>query len=268
MSDALKIVNDSGFPLQIALANQLNAAADSTGWNVLFAEHSWSNQLDEMNGFIDLVVHSRNGPYYLVVECKRVRESTWLFFNSAGTASDRRHAKTWVSWYADGQSIHHNWADLPVEPMCPEVQFCALRGQTANDRNTLIERIGAGLTSSTEGLANELRDYRPEGATDFKIYLNVIVTTADIQVGVFDPATISLQTGALPDATFTSVPFIRFRKQLSLRANRFTPEDYANGKKIESAKESTVFIVRADALIDFIREVEVPEKNVYTLSAS
>lgn len=79
-SDLLKIANDSGFPLQIAVEHQVTATTVSHGWLVRYVEHSWSNRLDGQSGSIDLVVEDRYGTTFLVIECKRVRESTWLFF--------------------------------------------------------------------------------------------------------------------------------------------------------------------------------------------
>jgi hypothetical protein len=263
----LKIANDSGFPLQIAVERQVRETHDRHGWNVLYVEHSWSNPLDNTDGFIDLVLQASNKVFHLVVECKRVRESVWLFLNSEGHPKARRHGKAWVSWYGNDRMLYDDWADLPVDPSCPEAQYCAIRGQTASERNTLLERLGGGLVSATEAVAREHRDYRPEGDESFKIFLNVVVTTADLQFGTFDPATISLTEGAIPDATFQSVPYVRLRKQLSTRPNILTPTDYSENKRVAYSKENTVFVVRADALVEFIEELDVPEQNVRGLYA-
>ena len=57
---ALKIANDSGFPLQIAIAAQVSQSTASHGWKVRYAEHSWTNRVDGTNGFIDLVLEDRH----------------------------------------------------------------------------------------------------------------------------------------------------------------------------------------------------------------
>ena len=83
--DAIKIANDSGFPLQIAIGHQIDSNA-TDGWTVRHSEHAWTNRNDQQSGFIDLVLQDQYKTTYLVLECKRVRQATWLFMHPNGTA--------------------------------------------------------------------------------------------------------------------------------------------------------------------------------------
>ena len=185
--DLLKIANDSGFPLQIAVEHQVTATTASHGWRVRYIEHSWINRQGDQSGFIDLVLQDRYGTTFLVVECKRVREATWLFLRSDGADKQRSHSKSWISHYANGVMESFGWGDLAIDPPSYEALFCATRGQSANDKRTMLERIGGELISATAALALEEKDFRPQVEVSIRFYFNVVVTTADLKVAKFSP---------------------------------------------------------------------------------
>ena len=83
----LRKANDSGFPMQIAVARQVNETLFIHGWRVRYTEHSWSSLSQEnQNGFIDLVLEDKHRSTLAVIECKRVRDTAWIFLHSAGGA--------------------------------------------------------------------------------------------------------------------------------------------------------------------------------------
>src|SRR5438105_14759328 len=93
----IDIVNKSGFPFQIAVANYIKTLETEQKWHVVYAEHSWKNADD--GGFIDLVIQNKTKSQVLVVECKRdSNDMPWIFFNSEMTVSDRRHAKLYFNY--------------------------------------------------------------------------------------------------------------------------------------------------------------------------
>ena len=118
------------------------------------------------------------------------------------------------------------------------------------------------LVRATEALAHEERDYRPEKQPTIRFYFSLIVTTADLKVARFDPSRISLADGTLDQAEMIDVPFVRVRKQVLARTNALTPEDYGSGSEPAYARESTVFVVRADAFIQFLTEFDIPESSL------
>lgn len=263
--DPIAIANESGYPLQIAIENQVAKTTGAHGWKVRYVEHAWANNLDQETGYADLVLEDRDGSTFFVVECKRPRHATWLFMRSDGTAKDRRHAKAWVTLFDGDRFRRFGWHDVPVDPSFPEAPFCAVRGQSSNDQ-PMLERTAGILVRATEALAHEERDYRPEKQPTIRFYFSVIVTTADLKMASFDPNRISLSDGTLEQADAVDVPFVRFRKQVLARANALTPEDYGNGSEPAYARESTVFVVRADAFVQFLTEFEIPKSSLRLLA--
>lgn len=262
---AIKIANESGFPLQIAVESQVTQTTARHGWKVRYSEHSWVNRSDQTSGFIDLVLQDRQGSTFLVVECKRKNEM-WVFMDTDGTAEMRRHAKAWASHFADGKMNRFGWVDTTPDPRCAEASFCAVRGQSASDKTTMLERIGGELVSATEALAREERDFRRADEPTLRVYFNVIVTTADLKVAKFIPGQISLSTGTFTDAQVEDVPFVRFRKQLSTREAAFGPQDLANGTSPGYVKENTIFVVRATELVRFLGDFELSDESFRTLA--
>ncbi len=259
-SNAIKIANDSGFPLQIVVETIVTKLTKSHGWKVRFSEHSWANRKGSASGFIDLVLEDKHGSTYLVLECKRKNE-TWVFMRTDGTAKTRKHAKAWATHYREETLKRFGWEDVTPDPACPEASSCAVRGMSANDKTTMLERIGGELIEATEAFAREQRDFRRSKQETIRFYFNVIVTTAQLKIVKFAPESISLEDGTFADAEVVDVPFVRFRKQLSSRAVRLTHEQFENGFDPAYERENTVFVVRASELLDFLQQFELSEND-------
>ena len=96
--DKLKgFVNSSGFPLQIGIEHLVRSQTLSHGWKVRYKEHSWNNKQTGNAGFIDLVLVDGDGTSAMVVECKRVQDTSWIFLLPSMRQADRRHAHVWAS---------------------------------------------------------------------------------------------------------------------------------------------------------------------------
>ncbi|MCK9380181.1 MAG: hypothetical protein M0P95_03830 [Sulfuritalea sp.] len=259
--ELLRIANDSGFPLQIALQHSVNGATANHGWRVRHSEHSWANSADGQSGFIDLVVRDKHDCANFVIECKRVRNATWLFLSSTGSAKPRRHSKSWVTRKKGGQISTFGWNEVPIDPATPEAQYCAVRGQTTNDKNTFLERVAGEVVSSTEALAVEERDYHLENDDSVRFYFNAIVTTAKLKFAEFDPSHLSVTDGTLADAIFHDVPFVRVRKQFSMRPANLTPAVWLRHDDPDYRRENTVFVINADSLNDFLAQFDIPTQS-------
>lgn len=260
--EILRIANDSGFPLQIAIQQSVAAATGVHGWRVQHSEHAWRNPADEQSGFIDLVLRDRHDFARVVIECKRVRNAVWLFFNSAGTAKPRRHSKAWVTHYSNGQFNAFGWHEVPIDPSTPEAQFCAVRGQTTNDKNTFLERVSGELISAVEAIALEERDYRRENQDSTRMYFNVIVTTATLKFAEFDVNHLSVTDGTLQEAVIQDVPFVRVRKQFSMRPANLSSADWLRHDDPDYRRENTVFVVQADKLNEFLQNFDIPNNSI------
>jgi hypothetical protein len=263
--DALRTASDSGFPFQIAVAQSIQQGEARHGWRVRHSEHAWLNRADGMSGFIDLVVHDQHDYARMVVECKRVRDTNWVFFNSTGTANARRHCKAWVTHYRGDTFGAFGWHEMPLDPASPEAHFCAVRGQTTNDKNTFLERVAGALISSTEALALQERDYRPQGES-MRMYFNAVVTTASLKVVTFDPSHLSLHEGVLNDGVVHDVPFVRVRKQFSMRPTQLTQEDWLRHDDPDYRRENTVFVINAAHVNEFLEQFDIPNGSVRALT--
>ncbi len=249
-------VNSSGFPLQIGLEYQINNSTDDHGWKVLYSEHSWKNQETNSSGFIDFVLTDRHGTSVMVVECKRVQNTNWIFLLPDERQLNRRHARAWVSRFNSGEIIHFDWTDVTADYPTPQSVFCVVPGQDKKSRS-MLERVAAELIEASEALAKE--EYRLfEDRHDFiRIYINIIVTTAEITTCRLSPESVSVDTGIANDTEFSTVPYLRFRKSLSTKSVEelnLSEMDYYN---LIRAKENTIFIVNSNHMIDFLNKFEI-----------
>ena len=251
-------VNNSGFPLQLAVANLVNS--DRTTWSVLYEEHAWHS--DTGSGFIDLVIENQSKTWLMNIECKRVRESDWIFLLTEKAQKERLYSKPWVTWRTtENPSKLFDWIGIPlVSPSSPESAYCVVRGQDSKSR-PMLERIAATVVESTEALARQEADPLIGIYSTLRIYQNVIVTTARLHVCDLDVSKIDINSGELGDNTeFRVVPYVRFRKQLgaSIRNNHqvSTPADL---KQTIKHRESTIFVVNSAYFKTFLDEYELPD---------
>lgn len=247
---SLKLANDSGFPLQIALQTAVDATSEKHGWTVRLAENSWRNETDGLSGFTDLILSNRDG-VNLLVECKRSRNATWLFMAADGTAIENIEANAWSTHYDGTQETAFNWQSVQFLPASPICFFCAVNGQNANDKSTLLERTASELISATEAFAVEDRNRRASTEESARYYLNAIVTTARLELATFSPSDISLEDGIISKGEVKEVPFVRFRKQLSTRA---TAIGVLNDWTYAFSKENTVLVIQAKHFTNFLQD--------------
>ncbi|MBU3914968.1 hypothetical protein KKA14_05475 [bacterium] len=216
------------------------------------------------SGFIDLVLVNHLENYNLVVECKRVKDTSWIFLVEGTGKIYRRDAKCFV---LDTETVvnRFEWFDLPLDPKTFQSQYCVIPG-TDNRSISLIERAAAELVSSTEGLATEDRALSKSvcfgGSGTSRIYFNVIVTTASLQVCHLDPGKISLENGTVDEAILKEVPFLRFRKQLNPSYELSKIIDTSNDKDVIRAKENTIFVVNSKHITKFLNEFRVDSLNL------
>jgi hypothetical protein len=260
-SEIAKLVNGSGFPFQIAVADLVKRTKQHHDCRVLFTEHSWRTPGGDDSGFIDIVVASTTMPYVFVIECKRHLDAAWVFLNQVDSSSERRHAKLWVNEIdtAKGRLVRSEWTNAPLSPASLESAFCVVHRQ--DERNPMLERIASTLVRATECLAREDDMRVLSTGLDAWFYASLIVTSADLVIAEIDPQDISLETGTIPtdsDVRTREVPFLRFRKQLSFLDPEGDRKIFQNNDyRLHYAKERTVFVVQAKYLSRFLSEFQV-----------
>jgi len=247
-----KTVNSSGFPLQIAIESLIKETHREHRWRVLFSEHSWANLDTDESGFIDLILEHKDRSSLLIVECKRVQNTSWVFLQGEADINSQSNAKAWCTKKESGRIQKFGWFDPPVDPPTAESAFCVVAGQDAKSR-PMLERLASEVVASTEGFAIEDRSFL-KGSSDYaRYYFSAIVTTADLMVCNFDPNKVVIGNGEMDDAKFTNVPYLRFRKQISTYKMPEATWKESTARKIARHKENTVFVINANAFIDFLR---------------
>lgn len=255
-----KIVNSSGFPLQISIENEVRLKESQHGWHLLSKEYSWSDSKGNC-GFIDLILEDNNKEYVLVLECKRILNSNWIFLLPSSKGKNRRHIKAWISHKKHGKIEGLSWIDHPGDPESLESEFCVVLGQDPRSK-PMLERVASDLILATESFAIEDNSYYDAASDYLRIIVPVIVTTAELKVCILSPNDISINSGELASAKFTTVPYLRFRKQLSTRrAENFLNGGRVDYKSIAYAKENTVFIVNSNNLTDFLQKFGIDEQQ-------
>lgn len=255
-------VNASGFPLQIAIENIVNDTKSDHGWRTRYTEHSWTNAAAVESGFIDLVLVNSYDTQVFVVECKRVKDTSWIFLIEETERKNRRHAKSFVYNKSGGNIKRFEWLDLTLDPSTPESQYCVIPGSGADQRNkSLIERAAAELVSSTEGLALEDKSLSSNNSSDLKMYFNVIVTTATLLVCYLNSKLINIENGTIDNAAFEEVPYLRFRKQLNPIYKIPQISSVESSQDIARAKENTVFVINSGHLVQFLKEFEIDKSH-------
>lgn len=267
MDDEKKLsdtVNQSGFPLQIAVASLVRRTSDQHGWSLVYTEHSWKNHTDGSAGFVDVVLADKYSTSVLVIECKRVLDSSWIFLNPDPKTMSRRHAKAWITRRKNNDFTYYDWRDLPLDPPTPESEYCVVPGQDARSR-PMLERIAAEVVSATEAIAMEERPFQAQRGEGLRMYFGVVITTAKLKTCAFDPDQVSIRDGKVLDPQFQDVGCVRFRKQLSTR--QLPPPQVLGDQPsaLVRAKEHTVFVVQSESFLGFLQGFQVDDAALRSL---
>ena len=255
---SIDVVNQSGFPLQLAAANEVREIDTEQSWRVAYSEHAWSNENDNRSGFIDLVVKNKNDTCILVIECKRVQNTSWVFLCNSKNQMRRLNCKAWITKHGENGVLTFGWHDVQFEPSTPECEFCTVRGESPNKNRPMLESLASEVVSATEAFAFE-RSNRTKTEPDIiTVHVNVILTTAKLEICQFDVNQVSLANGKVgDDAEVTEVPFVRFRKQLSVAPRVTIPSGGFQETQLANAKENTVLVVNSKSFGAFLSKFAI-----------
>jgi hypothetical protein len=243
-----KIADSSGFPLQILIADIVHK---SNKWRVVLEEHPWVSDVTQSEDFIDIIIQGEDKDFQaMVIECKRVRQTKWVFIIPDYSSKKTNNFRIWESRYADSRWQFFGYFDDHADPESYESKFCAIEGQT-NGRKTLLERTASALVDSVEALAEQEKSLKRSQHHSFsRVYIPVIVTTAELSVAFVDPPSISLKEGSLsPETVCEPVSYIRFRKSLS---GRIVPALHESLEDAHKATARSVFVVTAEGFAEFL----------------
>jgi len=261
--DLTKLVNQSGFPLQLKIDALVERHTDQIGWKVLYREHGWTHP-NGQSGFIDLVLEDRHGTSVLVVECKRVLEADWVFLDSTPAAPPTRRTRLWAVNTAGHGRQFSGYFDARSAPESQESMYCVVAGQDSKAR-PMLERLAAEVTAATEALAIEEHPAITKRNYGLRMYASVIVTTAQLHLSRFDAHDVSMKTGEATTVTHAALPWIRFRKQLSSELAVEPKNTDWDFSELALAKEKQVFVVNLESLPAFLEKWEVASNSLRAL---
>jgi len=251
----LSVVNASGFPFQIRVTHLVEATAARKKWTVLVREHPWADERSGESGFLDVVLGRDRDSLRLVIECKRAKDSQWVFIRRDTAPKSVELVRCFVTSNSREEKVGA-WGDCIFAPASVESSFCAVRGD-GSSRTPLLERLSAEVCSATEAFGRQ--ELGIEASTSLPLntlYVPVIVTNVALFECQVKPEAIDIESGSvnLDDVSFRPIPFIRFRKPLTAR------HDLSGSGNIQTVNESaerTVVILGARDLSKSLEDLRL-----------
>jgi hypothetical protein len=244
----------SGFPFQTAIAE---LAEEVPNCGIAAEEFPWRDDSGK-DEFLDLIVSCFN--FAVAIECKKAQRSLIFLQPSTQLQRNVHHARcSFVSQMRDStmRLILYS-GEWELAPESPEAAFCVVSTDSGTER--LLEKDAQLLIRGADAFGKSILKSRPRalGEPD-RILVPVIVTNAKLYQAIYDPHSISLESGQLPIPPVPEISelrWIRFRKPF-IAASR-------------DAGERTVFVVSATSFQDFLRELQgraqpSPPERVITL---
>ena len=271
--ELLKAINESGFPLQLGLLQLVRK--HQTTWTAILTEHHWIDPLKGDEKFIDLVLRqgSDDYPVRLVIECKRSRDTEWIFLREPSLSPRRARPSSVRSRVVikPEESNHEEFWDVPFTPGYPAASYCVIRKNRQRTQE-LLERTAAELVRATDALAKQealiFARSGPSLPSQWpglrRVYVPVIVTTASLFVCDAPYDTLDLTTGEVGDVTVCKESVVHFTKSLVS-----FEQEKASATRIEQfsqQSERSVLIVRASDFLGFLAQFKFSNDRADLLS--
>lgn len=254
MKTVSDFVNESGYPLQIHLEQLLGETREKHRWRVLAREHRWVNAETKDEGYIDLILERPGWDLKFAVECKRILGS-WTFLLPMVQPYKTPEV---MALSVDHETFKYSWSKFRIAPESHEALFCVMETGGKKDSRTLENLAGELLLSleylaieETELIKSHLEGSLPQSYADRRIYLPIIVTTADLKSMSFSPLKVGIKDGKITESFIEPVEFIRFRKNLATNIS-YEKSNIRTVRELNQENDRTVFVVKAENFIDFL----------------
>jgi hypothetical protein len=242
-------LNASGYAFQLAV-KQVIEQSDSD-WVVGAVEHPWQDE--ESEGYGDIII--TNGGMRIVIECKRVKDTTWQFVSTLQN-QNFGHTQRFLTFLPEpGRKNHIIWKDYHCDLDAYEAIFSIVRGQANNDDTPMLEKTAKTLLRATEALAVE----ESKASKDLCLYIPVIITSAPIKLCFLDPKKVDISTGTIKNCEFEDVPFVCFRKPIITQFEFETRQRDPFIKYSNLNSERGVYVVNSLSIDKFLKEFQIRE---------
>jgi len=250
----VKVVNSTGFPLQLGIRRQVEETYNTHRWSVLSMEHPWKNPETDGAGYADLILLSNCKSQVMIIECKRMLDVEWIFLTpTANRGGQPRHWTVANAWISHGKEdlLRFGWEQMQTEPVGYRSEFCGIP-KMDNKATTMLERIGSELIDATEAIADQER-LLCKGQNLLRAYHPVIITSAPLKVCKFSTADVN-EKGEIIHCEFEEVPFVRFHKCLGGRLGDLSKS--TNLPEVLKEHERTIYVVNASKIVQFLENWE------------
>ncbi len=252
-----KLVNDSGLPLQMAIAEIVRKQARH--WEVRLEEFTWRHP-NGASGHLDILLKLPGDTTHMVVEVKRPKTNKeWVFLVASDATAEQAEAR--ILWQsrrppaddpAAEAELEQWWCLALFDPPSHVARWCAPRTDEG-----LLERVGGELIHATETVGHYLAESR------YSTYLNTkewlfgcaLVTTARLYVARLPLERISLEHGAAEEElAIEPVPFVRFTKSFTAPNLIRSPdgEPLQDLDELAADNDRTLFVVQAGHIVEFL----------------
>jgi hypothetical protein len=269
-ADLFKLVNDSGFPFQMAVTYQIEQSVRVHRWKVIAEEHPWKHPESNREGFVDQILrHELDNAFRALLECKRLKEGgKWVFLTPPDHPEDSTRLSVFWTAALTPRQTGRGWFDIDFTPKSPESSFCVLLGD--NDKRTMFEHIADGLLPATESVGLEevkLNPPLPDQVVEPRCYLPIVITNASLHTASFDPGELDMKSGRLPagKCDFKEVPSVRFRKSLGTHVTLQTETQINHGQEgiaeANRLSQRTILVLNSNSLSALLKELRLFEKT-------
>jgi hypothetical protein len=269
--ELLKLLNDSGFPFQMAVTQTIQKSSREHHWKVVTEEHPWKHAQSHRSGFVDQIIrHEQDNVFRALLECKRqIDGARWVFLKNRSQPDD--HARLSVFWTIPLGRLQtgQGWIDFDFNPLSPESSSCVIFGDS--DKRAMFEHIADVLLPATEAVGLEEAEVdpcSPNSSRESRCYLPIVVTNAALHIASFDPGDLDLKSGRLPSGAceFKEVPCVRFRKSLGThvtlhRQVKVDGRQHEPLAQVNLLNERTILVLNADCLRACLKELRIPESK-------
>lgn len=243
-----KIVDKSGFPLQIKLENENEL---SPNWHVVGRELFW--EMDNHSGFIDTVYSHNRYTRKVVSEVKKTSGGEWIFISDIGSKIPLRRMMT-LRKQLDRQSRGNPiWEELEMNHVKHSSAFCLVSGQ--DECNPMLERLATNLLIGTEDFAKKDLIEQIDGAL-YCQYYPVIITNTPLYLCRMNPTTVNLNTGIIEsEKEFEEIDSIVFQKPFWTKVETGKEPNYSSKYPLNVAQDRSVIIVKSSHFYEFLNDI-------------
>lgn len=257
-------LQEQGYGFHSAVVNELEGLYQENKSRWLFQTSELPVENNSKETQIDIVLKHNSKPYFMVLECKRANPaySNWCFVKTHSYRRDQDDEKsifervfidltTPISRDLSASKLYKDIYDVPIEVKSNK------KGNSGGPGKGEINNAVTQVCKSVNGFMNFLnKNNHLIDVENGNVIIPVIITTANLWVGLNNLKESELTTGNIKDLSITEVSSIALRYHLTPSLTNKLKYKGTTGGKIGDIFERkftrTIMIVSASGLEDFL----------------